>query len=139
MSQLPDEAPDRPEAFSATPQPPPWPPAPPPYYGHTAPRPGPGNALGIASLALGMIALAFCWFPFGGLLLGGCALGTGIAARRRVKRGQATNNGVAVAGIALGSLASLVGAAIVTVFLVVEFNYQDCISHAVGRAAYARC
>lgn len=86
-----------------------------------------------------MVALLFSWFPFGGLALGIGALATGMAARGRVKRGEATNNGAAIASIVLGTVASIIGDAITLVLLILIFNYQDCIGHAQGRAEYARC
>ena len=71
---------------------------------------GPRNNLGITAVVLGTVALAFSWVLFGGVVLGAGAVGIGIAGRRRVRRGQADNDGATVAGILMGILAIVIGA-----------------------------
>ncbi len=88
-----------------------------PAYGYPAQVPygsapyGPGpeglaprNGMGTTALVLGIIALVTCWTVIGGIVLGGVAIGLGIAGRRRAKRGEATNRGSATAGIVSGAL-----------------------------------
>jgi hypothetical protein len=107
--------------------------------GYPQPAAGPRNGLGTVSLAIGVVALLFSWLPVAGLLLGIGALATGVKARGRVKRHAATNNGVTIAGIVLGTVATIIGGAIVLFFLIVMINYQECIGHAQGRYEYSRC
>jgi hypothetical protein len=133
--------PDRPQ----TPPPPPPqfgaypgsypPPPPPPYAGYTLPTTGPKNGLGIAALVIAIIALVFCWSVFGGIILGLVAVIIGFVARGRVKRGEATNGGVAVAGIVLGFLAIIVSLIFIPIWIGVfeevgGTDYVDCLSKA---------
>ncbi|MDP9442314.1 MAG: DUF4190 domain-containing protein [Actinomycetota bacterium] len=79
--------------------------------------PGPAapasNGLGVAALVVGIVAflLAFLLFPIGALL-GIVAVVLGVAGRRKAKRGEATNGGLATAGLVLGALALLVAVVI---------------------------
>ncbi|WP_330240942.1 DUF4190 domain-containing protein [Streptomyces sp. NBC_00525] len=91
------------------------------YPGHGNPwgMPGtqPANGLGIASLVLGIIATAgFCMYGLG-IVLGILALIFGIIGRGRARRGEADNGGVALAGIILGSVGIVVGAAFIGFFI----------------------
>ncbi|MGX9791522.1 DUF4190 domain-containing protein [Mycobacterium sp. MMS18-G62] len=144
--------PDKPEAPAPSqpaPPPPPQPPpsqygaypgsypAPPPqpYSGFAPPPTGPRNGLGIAALVIAIIALVFCWSVFGGVILGLCAVIIGFVARGRVKRGEATNGGVAIAGIVLGFLAIIVSLIFVPIWIGVfdqvgGTDYVDCLSKA---------
>jgi ABC-type Fe3+ transport system permease subunit len=113
-----------------------------PYFGSTPPPPRPRNELGIASLALGIIAFVFSWVPFGGLILGICAVVTGVAARKRVKSGEADNNGTTIASIALGIVAIIIGLliSIVTIVILYEMErYQLCIAGAHTRYENLQC
>lgn len=81
-----------------------------PGYGQNAWGPQPANGLGIASLVLGIIAVAlFCLYGLG-IILGVLALVFGLIGRGRVRRGEADNGGVALAGIILGSVGIVVSA-----------------------------
>ncbi len=111
----------------------------PPPYASALPPLGPTNGLGTVSLVIGILALLCSWVPFAGLAFGIVALTTAFAARRRVKRGQATNNRVAIAGMVLSALATVIGGAIALFFLVIIIDYQNCIGHAQGRYEYSRC
>ncbi|WP_236240491.1 DUF4190 domain-containing protein [Streptomyces sp. CC228A] len=114
--------PDQPEAqgqpgfvgFGA-PAGPPWAGAPgmpgaPGPYGMPFPPPYavPRNGFGTAGLVLGIVGLVFGVFPFvfvlGGVL-GVLALVFGLLGRARARRGEATNQGMALAGAVLGALA----------------------------------
>jgi hypothetical protein len=156
MTHTPEDPSDKPVALPAPPEGQPrippqqanaggYPPAFLPYPhgpypgGYPQPAAGPRNGLGTVSLAIGVVALLFSWLPVAGLLLGIGALATGVKARGRVKRHAATNNGVTIAGIVLGTVATIIGGTIVLFFLIVMINYQECIGHAQGRYEYSRC
>ncbi len=85
------------------------------------PRPGPGaynwamrqpdpprNEFGVASLILGVVGLITCWALIG-TFFGIAAVVTGDIARGRVKRGDADNPRIALAGMALGAVAIVAG------------------------------
>ncbi len=75
----------------------------------------PRNGMGTAALVLGIIALVSSFFLVGGVI-GLVAIVLGIVGLVRVRRGQATNSGMAVAGIVTGLLAIVI-AVVVGVFL----------------------
>ncbi|MDQ0793693.1 DUF4190 domain-containing protein [Streptomyces sp. B1I3] len=80
------------------------------YGGQPAWGPAPANGLGIAAMVLGIIAVVgFCMWGFG-IILGILALIFGIIGRGRAKRGEATNGGMALAGIILGSVSIVISA-----------------------------
>ncbi|HEY3894334.1 MAG TPA: hypothetical protein VGL88_03090 [Pseudonocardiaceae bacterium] len=95
----------------------------------------PRNGFGIAALVLGLLALVLCWTIIGGVLLGLLALIFGLIGGARVRRGQATNGGMSVAGIVLGVLGLLLGIGL-AVFGVSLLNspaghdYRQCIQQA---------
>ncbi|WP_069170429.1 DUF4190 domain-containing protein [Streptomyces griseus] len=105
------------------------------YGGQPAWGPAPANGLGVAAMVLGIIAVVgFCMWGFG-IILGILALIFGIIGRGRAKRGEATNGGMALAGIILGSV-SIVISAIFLGFLIwaiandesgsdYEYDYED--------------
>ena len=107
-----------------------------PYYGGYQPPPtGPKNGLGIAALVLAIVGLVFCWSVFGGVVLGVIAVILGIVGFGRAKRGQATNTGVAIAGVVLGALAVIVSLAFIPIWMGVfsevgGTDYLDCVSRA---------
>ena len=95
----------------------------------------PKNGLGIAALVLAIIGLVLCWTVAGGVLLGFAAVIMGFAARGRVKRGRATNGGIAIAGIVLGFLAIIVSLVFIPIWYstlkdVFGPDYVDCLSKA---------
>lgn len=129
--------------MSEPPPPPPYgpypgsypPPPPQPYSGYSPPPIGPKNGLGIAALVVAIIGLVFCWTVVGGVILGVGAVILGFVARGRVKRGQATNGGVAIAGIVLGFLAIIVSLVFIPIWIGVfgevgGTDYVDCLSKA---------
>lgn len=83
--------------------------------GWPPPSSSPRNGLGVAALVLGIIALVTSFFLLGGLI-GLVAVILGIVGLVRVRRGQANNSGMAIAGIVTGALAILI-AIIIGVFL----------------------
>ncbi|MCT7659905.1 DUF4190 domain-containing protein [Mycobacterium deserti] len=135
--------PDRPETPQAPPPSPQYgaypggypPPPPVPYAGYAPPPTSPKNGLGITALVLAIVGLVFCWTVVGGVILGVCAVIIGFIARGRVKRGEATNGGVAIAGIVLGILAVIVSLAFIAIWFGVfdsvgGTDYMDCVSQA---------
>ncbi|MEV6261717.1 DUF4190 domain-containing protein [Streptomyces sp. NPDC051784] len=80
------------------------------YAGQQPWGPAPANGLGIAAMVLGIIAVVgFCMWGLG-IILGILALIFGIIGRGRAKRGEATNGGMALAGIILGAVSIVIGA-----------------------------
>src|ERR1700752_1219411 len=129
--------------MSDPPPPPQWcaypgsspPPPPVPYAGYTHPHVGPRNGLGIVALVIAIIGLVFCWTVVGGVILGLSAVIIGFVARARGTRGEATNGGVALAGIGLGFLAIIVSLSFIPIWIGVfdevgGTDYVDCLSKA---------
>ncbi len=119
-----------------------YPPPPQPYSGYTPPQQAPKNGLGIAALVVAIIALISV---VGGVVLGIVAVILGFLGWQRARRGEATNGGVAIAGIVLGIL-SIIEAIVVIVLSVWVFNevggtdYMQCLSNAGSdQDAVARC
>lgn len=124
----------------------PYPPPPPqPYAGYGPPPIGPRNGLGITALTLAVVGLLFSWTIAGGIILGLVALIIGFAARGRVKRGEATNGGLALSGIVLGALAIVLGLVFIPVWIgffsqLGVGDYVDCMQKAGNdRAAQLQC
>jgi Domain of unknown function (DUF4190) len=111
----------------------PYLPAPQPYWGYRPFPVAPQNGLGVASLVVGIVALLATVTVVGGVILGFLAVIMGGAARAKVRRGQATNGGVAAAGIVLGVLAAVIPTVLVVwlTFGTDAFNedYQHCIGY----------
>ncbi|WP_307131191.1 DUF4190 domain-containing protein [Streptomyces aurantiacus] len=79
----------------------------------------PNNGLGIASLVLGIVsAVGFCLWPVS-LAAGVLALIFGLIGRNKVRRGEATNPGHALAGIICGAVGVVLAIAFVVVLAVV--------------------
>jgi hypothetical protein len=98
--------------------------------------------LGIAALVVAIIALISV---VGGVVLGIVAVILGFLGWQKAKRGEATNGGVAIAGIVLGIL-SIIEAIVVIVLSVWVFNevggtdYMQCLSNAGSdQEAVQRC
>jgi Domain of unknown function (DUF4190) len=108
-SSAPPPPPGPPPGYQYGAQPGAYPPPPPPPYGgypyaQGAPT-APKNGIGIASLVVAIIGLLTV---FGGIVLGVAAIVLGFVGRGRAKRGEATNGGIATAGIVLGFLGVIV-------------------------------
>jgi uncharacterized protein DUF4190 len=111
------------------------PPPPQPYSGWAPPPTAPKNGLGVVALVIAIIGLVFCWSVIGGVILGIAAVIIGFVARGRVKRGEATNGGVAIAGIVLGFLAIIVSLVFIPIWIGMfdelgGTDYVDCVSKA---------
>ena len=110
-----------------------------PYAGQAPPPAAPRNGLGTTALVLAIIGLLSCWTVVGGIIFGIVAVILGFVGRGRVKRGEANNGGVALAGIILGFLSVVASLAFVAIFAVLGitiFNegggrdYIDCMNNA---------
>ena len=94
----------------------------------------PKNGFGIAALVLGILGLLSWFFLIGGLF-GLVAVVLGFLGRGRAKRGEATNGGVALAGIITGALAVLltilVGVGVASLFKRGGVgDFADCVQQA---------
>ncbi|MFC9704623.1 DUF4190 domain-containing protein [Streptomyces sp. NPDC056943] len=87
----------------------------PSYGGGYGQPPGfqqPSNGMGIASMVLGIVAVVgFCLYGVN-IILGILALIFGIIGLKKAGRGEATNRGMALAGVILGSVGIVVGSVI---------------------------
>ena len=112
------------------------------YPGYAPPPTAPKNGLGIASLVTAIIGLLTV---FGGIALGVVAVILGFIARGRVKRGEANNGGVAIAGIVLGLLGIAVSIAAIAVSIwgfkeMGGGDFFDCLQRAGNdQAAQQQC
>ena len=111
------------------------PPPPQPYAGYTPPPTGPRNGLGVASLVIAIVGLLSSFSVAGGVILGIVAVIIGFVARGRVRKGEANNGGVALAGIVLGFVAMIAGLAFIAIWVGVfnevgAGNYIDCLQNA---------
>lgn len=122
------------------------PPPPAPYAGYGAPVPtAPRNGLGIAALIAGILSLPAAFTIFGGFILAVVAIILGIIGYRRARSGEASNGGMAIAGIVLGVLGIVLSAVLIAIG-VWSFNtfggrdYLDCMTQAGNDpAAQAQC
>ncbi|MEV5974377.1 DUF4190 domain-containing protein [Streptomyces sp. NPDC051921] len=96
-------------------------------YGQPGWTPAPSNGMGTAAMVLGILAvvLAFCSYGVLGLILGGVALGLGIAAKKKSDRGEATNRGQAVAGITLGAIGLALGVAGIALIIFIATHADE--------------
>ena len=129
----------------APPAPPPYGAPPPPPYGapyaapYGAPLPQPRNGMGVASLVLGIASILVVPFLLVPAVL---AVVLGVLGRKRARRGEATNGGVALAGIITGAFGIVFFGAIVAL-VVVLFTSQagqdflDCLD-AAGNSSTAQ-
>ena len=102
-----------------------------PPYGQAPPGQS-RNGLGVAALVLGILAALTGFFLIGGLL-GVVAIILGFLGRGRAKRGEATNGGMALAGIILGVIGVLLTAVVIAIgasFLSEFGSLTECLSSA---------
>lgn len=114
--------------------------SPPPYgqqqFGMPPVPAGSSNGLGTASLVLGILSLV-TWFLLIGGLFGIVAVIVGFLGRGKAKRNEASNGGMALAGIITGAvgilLTVLVIVGVAALFSTGEFsNLTDCLQDADG-------
>ncbi|HET6856802.1 MAG TPA: DUF4190 domain-containing protein [Streptomyces sp.] len=86
--------------------------------GWTGMQAQPQNGMGTTAMVLGILAVClFCLWGVVSIILGLLAVIFGIVGRKRVARGEATNNGMALAGIITGAIGILLGLAIAAVMV----------------------
>jgi Domain of unknown function (DUF4190) len=82
-----------------------YPPPPPMPYGGYGPTPeGTKNGLGLGALISGLLSVPAAFTVIGGILLGLVAIVLGLLGHGRARRGEASNGGLAIAGVVLGVL-----------------------------------
>ena len=86
-----------------------------PGYGQTTGwQQQPANGMGITAMVLGILSVClFCLYGIVAIVLGILALIFGILGRKRAQRGEATNGGMALAGIILGVCGIVIGAVVI--------------------------
>ncbi len=116
-------------------------------YGQHTPYGTPGrhlsNGLGVTALVLGITSI-FPGLYFIGLLLGPLAVIFAILGRKRVKRGEADNGGMATAGLITGIVGTLLAAAFTVVVIVLAHShggsrFQDCMNNATNQQERDLC
>jgi TctA family transporter len=95
--------------------------------------------MGTAAVVVGVLALLLSVFFPVGLPLAVIGLVLGILGRRRVRRGEATNGGAALVGVALSVVALLVAVAAGLLFGFVFSQVQDCADPDLSRAEQEAC
>src|SRR4029453_428470 len=88
-------------------------------------RPGPRNGFGITALVLGIVSILL--FPGLGIILGLLGLIFGILGIRLVSKGEATNNGMAIAGVVLSAVGLALGALLVGFAVTYWPRVDDCL------------
>lgn len=103
------------------------------------------NGLGVAALIVGIIALIGSFTVVGGVVLGIAAIVLGVLGRGRVKKGEADNGGMAIAGIVLGAIALVLSAIVLAAGAAFFFSDSgqglfDCLEQAgTDQAAVDAC
>ena len=112
-------------------------PPPQPYgaYPPVPPAPARKDGLGTSALIVAILGLVFSWSVILGIVLGVVAVILGFVGRGRVKSGEASNGGVALAGIVLGALAVVVALTFIAIWYgawsdIGGNDYFDCVSRA---------
>ena len=93
--------------------------------------------MGIAALVLGALALVFSWTIVGGFLFGVLGVVFGVIHNGRVRRRQATAQGLGIAGLVMGIIGIVVAGILVIVGAWLFStsrgqNYLDCVNNANG-------
>jgi hypothetical protein len=96
----------------------------------------PQNGLAVASMILGIISIpAMCGYFVGGLFPGILAIIFGHIARGQIRRDQSTGDGMAVAGLVMGYISTIVGA-IAIVIIVLFFIGMIATASGGGRGGF---
>ncbi|MFJ4922675.1 DUF4190 domain-containing protein [Streptomyces sp. NPDC088725] len=91
-----------------------------PAYGNSGWPPAPqgqSNGLGVTAMVLGILSVVLFWFVGLGIVLGILALIFGAVGLRKARRGEASNSGVALAGVILGPIGVVASAAFLALIL----------------------
>jgi Domain of unknown function (DUF4190) len=127
-------------AYPAYPAPPPL-----PYATQSPIATTPRNGLGMAALVIAIVGLLLCFTIVFGVLLGIAAVVMGFMGRGRVKRGDANNGGVALAGVVLGFLSIVAGLVFIPIYYYLFSqtgigDFYDCMTKAGNnQAAQQQC
>ncbi|MFI6085152.1 DUF4190 domain-containing protein [Streptomyces sp. NPDC051217] len=112
----------------------------------SAPEPAPArsNALAVAALVLGILAILLFWTVVGGMVLGLLAVVLGIIGARRARGGRAPRRTMSMVGAVLGALGLVASTVIVIIgvslFNSEEFdNFNDCVEHANSQSEKDQC
>jgi hypothetical protein len=101
-------------------------------YANTRPQ----NGLAIASMILGIISIpAMCGYFVGGLFPGVLAIVFGHVARAQIRRDQSTGDGMAVAGLVMGYISTIVGL-VAIVILILFFIGMIATASSGGRGGF---
>lgn len=105
----------------------------------------PRNGIGVAALVLGVVAIVASITVVGGVILGIIALVLGFIGRSRAKKGEATNGGVALAGIITGAVGVVLSIVLIAAGAAIFFksggqDLIDCVNNAHGnQSAIDQC
>jgi Domain of unknown function (DUF4190) len=126
-----------PQGYPPPPAPPPgsWYPPPYPYASYGPPPVAERNGLGTGALIASVASLPAAFTVFGGFILAIAGIVLGIMGYNRARRGEATNPGIAIAGIVVGVLGVILSVALVALgiwgfYKVGGVDYVDCIQRA---------
>jgi hypothetical protein len=127
-----------PAPYGGPPPPPYGSPAQPPYGApvHGSPFGSARNGLGVAALVLGILSLPLTMMLVPAVL----AVIFGVIGRQRARRGEATNGGVALAGLITGTIGLLLGVLLWGVGIAAftspaGHRWRDCMDRAAGSSA----
>jgi hypothetical protein len=90
-----------------------------PGYGWPLMQPPPSNGMGTAALVLGIIAVVLFIVSPLAILLGILAVIFGLIGRAKARRGEATNSGVALAGVICGAVGIVLAVGLFVLFIFV--------------------
>ena len=89
-------------------------------YGWPAVPMAPSNGVGVTAMVLGIVAaVGFCLWPLA-IVLGVVAIVLGAIGGKKVRRGEATNQGQALTGVICGVIGVLLGIAMMVFFLYLD-------------------
>jgi membrane-bound ClpP family serine protease len=88
-------------------------------------RRSPRNGYGLAALVLGIVSILL--FPGPGIILGLLGIIFGILGLRLISKGEATNTGMAIAGIVLSAIGLTLGALVVGFAVKYWPKIDDCL------------
>jgi len=98
------------------------------------------NGFGVAALVLGVVGILFAvlFFPLG-FVLALAGIGLGIAGLRRASKGEATNRGMAITGIALSVIALLIAIALGALVGYIFNEARDCTDPELSQTEQQQC